>query len=212
MQESANQTITVVESPQIKKSSFAGDVLKLVSGTTFAQGLLVLASPLLARLYAPEDFGVLALYISITSIVGVIACLRYELAIMLPESDGEAANLLGVSLLFTAVITGLSTLVIWLWGESLLLWLNAPGMTPYLWLIPLTILLDGVFHALNYWNSRTKHFGRLSIAPRDKFSINRIHTTRCRLRWYSHRRESDWSKRGRESYRHLHPGRTNLAG
>src|SRR5690606_5499656 len=75
-----------------------------------------------------------------------------------------AANLLGVSLLFTAVITGLSTLVIWLWGESLLLWLNAPGMTPYLWLIPLTILLDGVFHALNYWNSRTKHFGRLSIA------------------------------------------------
>lgn len=147
-----------------KSSSFAVDVFKLVSGTTIAQGLMVLAAPLLARLYTPEDFGALALYLSITSIVGVIACLRYELAIMLPESDEEAANLLAVSLGFSLVVTCLTTLVIGWGGETVLGWLNAPGLKPYLWLIPVTVLLDGVFQALNYWNSRTKQFGRLSIA------------------------------------------------
>ena len=79
-------------------SSFAANVLKLVTGTTFAQVIIVLASPLLTRLYGPEAFGFLALFTSITSIIGVIACMRYEMAIMLPKTDEEAANLLGLCL------------------------------------------------------------------------------------------------------------------
>ena len=75
-----------------RKTSFAGDVLKLVSGTTIAQLVGILITPVLTRLYAPEAFGTLALFTSITSILGVIACMRYELAIMLPESDEEVAK------------------------------------------------------------------------------------------------------------------------
>ena len=118
------------------KTSFAGDVLKLVSGTTIAQLIGILASPILTRLYAPEAFGALALFTSITSILGVIACLRYELAIMLPESDEDAANLLGVSLLSALLIALLTVPVIW-WGRDLLLgWLNAPELAPYLMVPP----------------------------------------------------------------------------
>lgn len=90
--------------------------------------------------------------------------MRYELAIMLPERDEEAANLLGVSLGFTLLISLLLVpLVRWSRGP-LLRWLNAPSLGSYLWLVPLVVLTSGVFLALNYWNSRTKHFGRLSIA------------------------------------------------
>jgi O-antigen/teichoic acid export membrane protein len=56
-------------------TSFATDVLKLASGTTLTQIIVVLASPLLTRLYGPEAFGFLALFTSITSIIGVIACM-----------------------------------------------------------------------------------------------------------------------------------------
>ena len=87
-----------------RSSSFATDVLKLVTGTTFAQIIAILASPLLTRLYGPEAFGFLALFTSITSIIGVIACMRYEMAIMLPKTDEEAANLPGLCLLCVAVI------------------------------------------------------------------------------------------------------------
>ena len=92
----------IAASPQGKRTdalSFASDVLKLAGGTAFAQALAILASPLITRLYGPEAFGLAALFTSIVGIVGVVACLRYELAIMLPKRDEEAANLLGLSLL-----------------------------------------------------------------------------------------------------------------
>lgn len=159
-----SESISDIQSVTTKrKTSFAGDVLKLVSGTTIAQVIGILVTPLLTRLYVPEAFGVLALFTSITSILGVIACMRYELAIMLPENDEEAANLLGISLGFTLLLS-LLTVPILIWGHSpLLRLLNAPELSPYLWLVPPMVLVSGIFLALNYWNSRTKQFGRLSF-------------------------------------------------
>jgi lipopolysaccharide exporter len=147
-----------------RKTSFSGDVIKLTSGTVFAQALLLLASPFLTRLYSPESFGIFALFTSITAIITVISCMRYELAIMLPKSDKEAANLLGVSLIFVTLVALLTIPVVW-WGrKALLQWLKAPALSPYLWLIPLAVFVGGVFLAFKYWNFRTKHFGRISIA------------------------------------------------
>ncbi|MEN6313789.1 MAG: hypothetical protein ABFD25_06035, partial [Clostridiaceae bacterium] len=64
------------QSDNSKKESFAFDVLTLAGGTTFAQILTILAAPVLTRLYGPDDFGIWALYLSITSIISVIACMR----------------------------------------------------------------------------------------------------------------------------------------
>ncbi|WAI00852.1 lipopolysaccharide biosynthesis protein [Methanogenium organophilum] len=150
--------------PASENHSFAKDVLKLVTGTTFAQIITVLASPFLTRLYGPEAFGFLAIFISITSIIGVIACLRYELAIMLPEDDHEAVSMLGLCILCVAMVSGLTVPLLYFGGDAILSLLNAPNLAPYLILIPPFVLINGVFLALNYWNSRTKHFGRLSVA------------------------------------------------
>ncbi len=142
--------------------AFAGDVLKLVSGTAFAQTLAVLVSPILTRLYAPEAFGVLALFVSIASILGMVSCLRYEMAIPLPESDGDAASLLVVCLCFVAVTTGVTAgIIIWR-GHDIVHWLNAPGLYSMRWWMPLYVFLMGVSLAFSYWNTRMKQFGRIS--------------------------------------------------
>lgn len=120
--------------------------------------------PIVARLFAPEAFGVAALFASIAGIIGVIACLRYELSIMLPKTDEEAANLLGLSLFFVLIITGISALIIFFAGDVIADLLKSPDLKKYLWLTPVSVFGGGTFLALNYWNSRTKHFGRLSIA------------------------------------------------
>ena len=143
--------------------SFAGDVLKLTSGTVFAQGLGVVVAPIVTRLFMPEAFGIAALFASITAIIGMVACLRYDLSIMLPESDEEAVNLLGVSLLFVTMITCISALVIFFAHDALINLLNAQRLRKYLWLIPPAILIVGTGMALRNWNSRTKQFGRLSV-------------------------------------------------
>ena len=145
-------------------SSFAGNVLKLVTGSVIARGLGVLAAPIVARLFAPEAFGVAALFVSITGIISVVACLRYELSIMLPKTDEEAVNLLALSLFFVLIITGISALILLFTDVMIVNLLNSSELERYLWLVPIVVFITGIFTALNYWNSRTKHFGRLSIA------------------------------------------------
>lgn len=149
---------------QKKNKSFASDVLTLVGGTTFAQIITLLAAPILTRLYGPEDFGVWALFISVTGIIGVVACLRYELSIMLPESDDEAINLLGLSLAIVLLVSITTIPLIYIFKDSVVILLNSPQLGDYVWLIPPFIFISGVFLALNYWNSRTKQFKRLSFA------------------------------------------------
>lgn len=135
-----------------------------MTGTALAQSLGILALPIATRLFAPEAFGIATLFSSMTTIIGVVACLRYELAIMLPESHVEAANILGVSLLSVFFITVLSILIIYLSGDIIVCLFKVPQLKKYLWLVPVAIFFQGIFLALNYWNTRTKHYGRLSVA------------------------------------------------
>lgn len=147
-----------------KNASFAFDVLTLAGGTTFAQILTIFSVPVLTRLYVPEDFGVWALYISISSILSVISCLRYEYSIMLPELDEEAVNLLGLSLLSVLFVSGLTLPIIWYFREPIVEILNSPQVGNYLWLVTPFVFVNGIFLALTNWNSRTKLFKRLSIS------------------------------------------------
>jgi len=143
---------------------FFSNVLKLITGTVIAQSLGILTMPIVTRLFSPDAFGIAAIFTSMTVMVSVIACLRYELAIMLPESKEEAANVLGVSIGLVLVITFFSIVIVFFWGDHIIHLFHAVGLKRYLWMIPVTIFFQGLFLAMNYWNSRTKHFGRLSVA------------------------------------------------
>jgi lipopolysaccharide exporter len=148
--------------PAKKRGSFAGDVLKLASGATVAQALGILLSPVFSRLFSPEAFGTAAVFTSITTVIGVVVCLRYELAIMLPEKDEDAANLLVGSLFFVSIFTVLTTLSVVFLHEPVCRWLKAPELEPFLWMVPISVFLTGVALALRHWNTRLQHFGLLS--------------------------------------------------
>ena len=145
-------------------STFAHDVLKLISGSASAQLLTILTAPFIARLFAPSAFGVAAVFVSITGVISAIVGMRYELSIVLPKDDGEAANSMAVSLSFVAITSALAGLMLALVGNQLLRSLHAPELHRYLWLIPVMVMLNGVFASLSYWNTRKKRFGRQTIA------------------------------------------------
>jgi len=137
---------------------FARSVILLAGGTALGQAITVLASPILTRLYKPEDFGILAVYSSILGILSVIASWRYELAIPLPEQDEDAVNLVVLSLGIVVLMSLIVGLGAWLLGRYVVLWLNAPGLQPYLWLLPIGILLVGSYQVFNYWAVRKQAF------------------------------------------------------
>ena len=72
----------------LENREFARHVLTLMSGTGLAQVIAVLASPLITRLFTPEDFGILASYTVLVGIFSAIVCGRYEFAIVLPKRIG----------------------------------------------------------------------------------------------------------------------------
>lgn len=73
----------------------------------------LIATPLLARIYGPAEFGQLALFTSVVSILTVVACLRYEGAIQVVE-DSRVNNIVWIS-----VLVALITLIISIAGLHL---------------------------------------------------------------------------------------------
>jgi len=146
----------------LPKNTFARGVGVLVGGTASAQILLVLAVPILTRLYTPEDFGLLAVYASLLAIIGVISTLRYELAIPLPEDDVEAANVAVLSLLLVAISTALTAILLLMLGTSIFELLGVPVLANYMWLIPVGLLISGAYSVFNYWSVRIKRFGTIA--------------------------------------------------
>lgn len=146
------------------RSRFSTDVLTLVKGTTVSLLITFLASPVITRLYGPEAFGLAALFTSIISLISVVACLSYEPAIVLPKSDEEAANVFGLCMLIVVIVSLATIPILLVFQQPVVQLLKAPELGPLMWLIPPTLLVSGSFMALNYWNTRTKHFNRLSIA------------------------------------------------
>jgi O-antigen/teichoic acid export membrane protein len=159
---------------KLPPGSFIRNVATLMTGTTFAQALLIIIAPILTRLYTPDDFGVFALYTSILGILSVIACLRYELAIVLPEKDEDAANLLVLCLLICSVISLMALVLVALFRDSFALLLSAPKISFWLWFLPASLFLTGTFQALNYWSTRRKQFKRLAIRQITQNSVTAV--------------------------------------
>ncbi|NOX63644.1 MAG: oligosaccharide flippase family protein [Chloroflexi bacterium] len=144
------------------RGSFALDALKLMSGSTLAQVITILAAPILTRLYGPAAFGVLGLFIAVTRILTQVVGLRYELAIMLPKEEKEAINVTGLALSIVLIISASLIPITMTVGPPLARWARADELIPYLWLAPISIFFGGELAVLNFWHSRQRHFGRLS--------------------------------------------------
>ncbi len=130
----------------------------LAGGTALGQAITVLVSPVLTRLYSPEDFGVLAVYSSILGILSVVASWRYELAIPLPEKDEDAINLLALSLGIVVLMSLLVSFGLWHLSDQIVRWAKVPALRPYVWLLPIGLLLVGSYQVFNYWAVRKQVF------------------------------------------------------
>lgn len=146
----------------LRAGSFARHVGVLTSGTVFAQGLAILAMPLLTRLYSPEDFSLLAVYVAIIGIVTVVSCLRYNIAIPLPEDDADGLALVAIALIAAVAVSALFALPTLLAPTQTAALLGQPMLAPYLWMVPVGVLLASTYNALQYWSSRKKRFGLIT--------------------------------------------------
>jgi O-antigen/teichoic acid export membrane protein len=127
------------------------------------------ASPILTRLYTPEEFGVLAVFASIIGVVFAFIAGRYEMAIPLPDREEQAASLTVAGYIVVLFLSLISGIGLFFGGQQIVQWTNTPNLEPYLWLIPVGLVGAGTYQVLNYWAVRHKAY---SVIARTKVTQN----------------------------------------
>lgn len=147
---------------RLPKSGFLRSVSVLIGGTVASQMMLLLAAPVLTRLYSPQDFGLLAVFIAFLMFMSTVVSLRYEQAIPLPEDAREGAALLVLSMAMTVLVAAVLALPSIWYAKEVAARLNVPGFAEYIFLLPIGALLIGFYNVLSQWAIRTREFGTLA--------------------------------------------------
>lgn len=149
---------------KLKFSEFNRHVLIVMAGTALSHALPVLASPILTRIFSQEQFGVFTLYYSTSNIFALLATLRYEMAIILPEKKKEAFNIFGLSLIIAIATTVISIPIVYLLRFNLAVWFHEPEVVHYFLFIPVSVLCTGFYMSGYYWLLRHKQFKKVAVA------------------------------------------------
>jgi len=144
--------------------SFLSHVATLATGTAVSQAINIASILILTRLFAPEAFGLFALFMTTVSFLSVLGGARYELAIMLPGTDREAANVFYLSVFVLSGICALCLAFVGALRHPIASLFGDPSLEPWLWAVPIILFLNGLNQVLGLWCGRMKRFHQLAFS------------------------------------------------
>jgi len=146
------------------KSEFSRNVVTLMTGTTIAQAIPIAISPILTRMYSPDDFGVFAFFIAIVAILSSIINARYELAIMLPKKDEDAINIFALAFIINFTITFILLILVVFFHDFIIKIIDNKSISLWLYFIPFVVFIIGFFNILIYFNNRKNQYKNIAKA------------------------------------------------
>lgn len=145
------------------RSEYRKNIITLVTGTTLAQAIPVAISPILTRLYTPEDFGVFAIYFSFSMVLSVFATGKYEMAITLPKDDRQSIHLVQLSLSIAGIISLLLLIAVVLLKNQIASGLGLREAN-VLFFLPISTFLIGLNQSLYYYYNRKKEYTKMATS------------------------------------------------
>ena len=112
--------------------------LPLILASGGGQLLTLLSTPILARYYSPDHFGIWAIFVAVTSLLITVSALRYDMSILLPKSKKHSLMLSLISLRHVLAVT-LVTLIL-----CFVLFLADYGAKYIYIFVPFSILFGGM--------------------------------------------------------------------
>lgn len=140
------------------QSGLRKSVLTMMAGTAMSQVIIVICMPILTRLYSPEDFGIYALFISVTGLISPLAFLKYEEVLLITKWRRTFFDASYLCVLVSLCISFILLIVILLGGRTLFD-VKIQNVVTY---IPLVVFCLSGITLLNLWNNRHKQYKLLS--------------------------------------------------
>jgi O-antigen/teichoic acid export membrane protein len=155
-------------------TSFLRNAGLLAGSTAVTQILFLFLSPILTRVYSPEDFGMLGVFVSLLSISLPITSLRYELAITLPQEDEIAINVFVLAIIILLGTTSFFGTGMWIFGDQIMKGLHVSFRWYFTYLLIGGLFASGLFQALNFWALRRKTFSKIARTKVAQGSVTAI--------------------------------------
>jgi O-antigen/teichoic acid export membrane protein len=137
-------------------------VFLIGSGTVFAQAANILFSPIVTRLYTPEDYGLLSVYSSLLGFVTIISSLKYELAIPIVDNDETAVNILFLCFIVLVGFVFFLIAVLVFAGSWIVEIFNVENFNDFKFYIPLGVFLIGLYNIFKQWAFRKRNYTAIS--------------------------------------------------
>ncbi len=139
------------------------NVITLMTGSAFSLALPVMVSPILTRLYEPGQFGALAVFMAVCSLLGVFAAGRYDLAIIEPRVEDEAKNIVRLSILIAIAVTSTLFVLLIIFYPVLQEKIQQKGLGNWFFAIPISVFMLTCYSVIGYWMNRKKDFKGMSL-------------------------------------------------
>lgn len=141
------------------------NVMMVASGTAVAQAITMGFSPIITRMYGPEAYGSMGVFMSIAGVASAVAALSYPIAIVLPKDDTEALGLMRLSVGIGIATSLLATLALLLYGVEILAALNVSAIASLVYLIPAYMFISVMSAVAGQWLIRKQAFALFSKVP-----------------------------------------------
>ncbi len=142
----------------LNRSEFTKNLATLMSGTVAAQIVPFLVQPLIGRLFTPAEIGIFTAFTSVVATISTVAAGRYDLAIVLPDSDDDARGLVTLATRLNTVVCAASVVLLWVLAEPICAWVNQPQLKTWLPLAGLAAWLFSQIQVHAYWCNRLKMY------------------------------------------------------
>lgn len=146
----------------LQRNDFLRHVVALMSGTALAQVVVMALTPVLSRLYTPEQFGILASFASVVAIVAAVATLKYDMAIMLPKQDDSAIILKRTVTWVSFFICLIVTVILIFIAPAVAELINAPDAVAWLVLAGISAFTLTEIAILGYWLNRKSRYREIA--------------------------------------------------
>lgn len=156
---------------RLKKSDFLNSILILISGTVIAQIISYSLSPLISRIYSPEEMSYLSLLTRIVSFFAVIATARYEIAFPLPKRDEHAFSLYKTSFYIMIIVVFISVISVFIIDLFDVL---DSVLDPILYFIPFGVLFLAFNSQGLNWAIRMKNLRAISLSKILQSTFNSV--------------------------------------
>ena len=143
---------------KINYSEFTKNIIKLLTTISIAQFIPLIITPILTQYFSAEEFGLYGLYISVCSILGIIAAGRYDIAIMLPKKNHDAINIVAICFFLTSIFSILCLFLLTIFKHELFELTKSELFVKYYFFIPISIFLISMNQTFMVWFNRQKNY------------------------------------------------------